>query len=115
MKKNPRIFLEHILESILEIKNYTTGLTKSQFSHDKKTQDAVIRRLEIIGEAARRLSDETRQNLPVIPFNTMADMRNLLIHEYDDVDLSIVWDTIQNDLPPLITTLEKIVPPDETT
>jgi len=75
----------------------------------------VIRRREIIGEAARRLSDETRQSLAIIPFNTMADMRNLLIHEYDDVDLRIVWDTVQNDLPSLIVILEKIVPPDEAT
>ena len=109
------IYLLDILEAARLAQTYVAGKTFDDFAQDMQCQDAVIRRLEIIGEAARRLSDETRQSLPAIPFNTIADMRNLLIHEYDDVDLSIVWDTIQNDLPPLITTLEKIVPPDETT
>ena len=109
------IYLLDILQAARLAQMYVAGKTLEEFSRDIQCQDAVIRRLEIIGEAARRLSDETRQSLASIPFNTMADMRNLLIHEYDDVDLSIVWDTVQIDLPSLIVILEKIVPPDEAT
>lgn len=78
---------------------------------DLKCQDAVIRRLEIIGEAARRLSDEKRAALPELAWEAMVSMRNILIHEYDDVDMKIVWEAVQADLPPLIAVLEKIVPP----
>jgi uncharacterized protein with HEPN domain len=76
-------------------------------------QAAVMRQLEIMGEAARRLSEETRQELSEIPWHQIIGMRNRLIHVYDDVDLAIVWDTVQNDLPPLIAQLEKIVPLEE--
>jgi uncharacterized protein with HEPN domain len=67
--------------------------------------------LEIIGEAARRISEETKSTFPVLPWNDMINMRNVMIHEYDDVDLVIVWETIKNDLSPLIDTLEKILLP----
>ncbi len=72
----------------------------------------MIRRIEVIGEASRRLSDQTRLALPGLAWDAMMGMRDILIHEYDDVDLAIVWDTVQTDLPPLVATLEKIVPPE---
>jgi uncharacterized protein with HEPN domain len=72
-----------------------------------------MRQLEIMGEAARRLSEETRLEIPEIPWRQIISMRNRLIHGYDDVDLVIVWETIQNDLPPLIAQLEKVVPAEE--
>lgn len=71
-----------------------------------------MRQLEIIGEAARRLSKETRLQLSEISWGQIIGMRNHLIHIYDDVDLAIVWDTIQNDCPPLIARLERVVPPE---
>lgn len=76
---------------------------------DSQCQDAVIRRLEIIGEAARRISPETRARLPQLPWEAMIGMRNILIHEYDDVDLMIVWDTVQKDLPRLVANLENVI------
>jgi len=92
---------------------YVRGKTKDDFEADVQCQDAVIRRLEIIGEAARRLSAETQATYPQLPWRAMTQMRNLVIHQYDDVDLSIVWDTVQTDLPPLIAALEQIVPSEE--
>ena len=86
-------YLVDILEAARLAREYVAGKTSEEFLQDTQCQDAVIRRLEIIGEAARRLSDETRKALPSLPFLDMADMRNFLIHNYDDVDLSIVWDT----------------------
>lgn len=72
-----------------------------------RTQDAVVRRLEIIGEASRRLSDQGRASLPELPWHAMVSMRNLMIHEYDGVDYTMVWKTVKNDLPPLVKLLEK--------
>jgi len=72
-------------------------------------RNAVIRRLEIIGEAARRISDETKSAYQNLPWYEMVGMRNAMIHDYDDVDMVIVWETIQNDLPPLISVLESIL------
>jgi len=73
-------------------------------------QDAVIRRIEIVAEAARRVSQPTREKHPQFPRREMTSMRNLVIHEYDVVDIKQVWDTVQNKLPPLIKALSKIVP-----
>ncbi len=69
----------------------------------------MIRRLEIIGEAARRISLTTRAAFPELPWEEMVGLRNVLIHEYDDVDLSIVWNTVRNELPLLISALQKIL------
>jgi uncharacterized protein with HEPN domain len=73
----------------------------------------VIRPLEIIGEAARLVSQETRDTHPEIPWEQMIGMRNRLIHEYFRVNLTTVWETIQNDLPPLIAQIEPLVPPED--
>lgn len=89
------------------------GKSWDEFSEDIQCQDAVVRRIEIIGEAARRLSQETRDKHLQIPWREITSMRNLVIHEYDVVDIGQVWDTIQNKIPPLIEELTKIVPPPE--
>jgi uncharacterized protein with HEPN domain len=92
---------------------YVLGKTKEEFLRDSQCQDAVIRRLEIIGEAARRISQPTRARISQIPWAAMIGMRNLIIHEYDDVDLQVVWDTVQEHLPNLIQAIEPLVPPPE--
>lgn len=88
-------------------------MSEEAFLEDTQRQDSVIRRIEIIGEAARRISTETMAALPAIPWRSMVGMRNLLIHDYDDVDLQIVWQTAQHDLPRLITLIQPLVPPEE--
>ena len=99
--------LADILDSARIIKQHLVGMTRETFLTDQRTQDAVVRRFEIIGEAARHLSPATMKALPDIPWNLMVGMRNLLIHDYDDVDPKRVWADSQNDLPPLIARLEK--------
>ncbi len=102
-----KAYLADILDSARIIQQHLAGLTREQFLTDQRTQDAVVRRFEIIGEAARHLSPVTLKALPDIPWNLMVGMRNLLIHDYDDVDPRRVWTDSQDDLPPLIIRLEK--------
>lgn len=82
------------------------GVAKEQFLANEEKYEAVNRKFEIIGEAARRLSPEARHEFPDIPWKLVTAMRNILIHDYDDVNLNLVWQTAQNDLPPLIAKLE---------
>jgi uncharacterized protein with HEPN domain len=106
-------YLVDILESARLALTYVTGKTREEFLDDPKEQDAVIRRLAIIGEAARRISEQTRAALPDVPWKAMVGMRNIVIHQYDSVDLLLVWDVLQDNLAPLIAALEKLVPPEE--
>ena len=105
-------YLVDILESARIVLDYIAGKSRDEFYADMQVQDAVVRRIEIIGEAARRVTQETRDKNPQIPWREMTSMRNLVIHEYDVVDISQVWDTVQNKLPPLIEELAKIIPPE---
>jgi uncharacterized protein with HEPN domain len=89
MRKDPLIFIEHILESIEDIEEYTQGSTREDFMNSKKTQDAVIRRIEIIGEAAKNLPEEVKKSHSEIPWKRMSGMRDILIHGYFGVDLGL--------------------------
>jgi uncharacterized protein with HEPN domain len=104
-----REYLLDILESARLACNYLQGKTQQEFLLDVQCQDSVIRRLEVIGEAARRVSEEGRTSLPGLPWKAMIGMRNVMIHEYDDVDLTVVWNTVKNELPPLIEALERVM------
>ena len=97
--------LSDILEAARAIQRFTTGVSLEAFKANEEKYEAVNRKLEIIGEAARRLSSVARDQFPEIPWNLLTGMRNILIHDYDDVDLDIVWDTVQRDLPPLVIRL----------
>jgi len=99
--------LRDMLDSAKAIRHYVTDVTHDQFLGDSEKQDAVLRRLEIIGEAATRLSPETQAQFPTLPFRAMRGMRNIIIHDYGDVDLEQVWTTVTNDLEALIRTLEQ--------
>jgi uncharacterized protein with HEPN domain len=99
MKKNDQVYLLHILEAIDQIHEYTLGLDYDAFLKSRLIQDGVIRQLEIIGEATKNLSQETRDNAPQIPWKDMAGMRDVLIHQYFGVDLVAVWTTLEQDLP----------------
>jgi uncharacterized protein with HEPN domain len=99
--------LEDILEAARAVRRFTDGVSREEFKLNEEKYEAVNRKFEIIGEAARRLSPEARKLFPEVPWNLVTAMRNILIHDYDDVDLDVVWDTIQRDVPPLIARLEK--------
>lgn len=108
-----RLRVEDILEAIARIERYVEGLTFEQFQADRKTVDAVIRNLEVIGEAVRHLVTH-RENLPAgIPWADIAGMRNVLIHAYFGVDLEIIWHTIVKDLSELRVQLQKLASSDE--
>ena len=101
-------YLLDILASARMIRSYVEGATRQEFLTDTKLQDSVIRRIEIIGEAAGRISSAFREENPEIPWNEIRGMRNRMIHVYDDIDMDIVWETVQQDIPLLITLLEHI-------
>jgi uncharacterized protein with HEPN domain len=105
-------YLVDILESAKLALAHVGDKTWDEFQEDIQCQDAVLRRIEIIGEAARHISPQTLKKHPQIPWREMTTLRNLVIHQYDVVDINQVWDTVQNKLPPLIVELAKIVPPE---
>ena len=102
-------FVADIREAIRRISVYNEGMNYDAFLIDIKTQDAVTRNLEIIGEAVKNLSPELRQLHPDIPWRSMAGVRDRLIHDYFGVNLDIVWEIISNELPKLVEPLEKIL------
>jgi uncharacterized protein with HEPN domain len=99
-----RDYLQHILQAVLHIREYTAGMELPAFLADRKTQDAVIRNLEVIGEASHSIArkhPEFAAAHPEVPWVVAYEMRNVLAHGYFMVDLSIVWRTVQADLLPL--------------
>ncbi|MEW6777692.1 MAG: DUF86 domain-containing protein [Bdellovibrionota bacterium] len=96
-----------ILEAARLTLSFVAGKSKEEFLGDVQCQDAVIRRITIVGEASRRLSEEARAAHPDIPWRQIIGMRNLVVHVYDSVDLLIVWETATIFLPELIGKLEK--------
>jgi uncharacterized protein with HEPN domain len=89
-KRNFTVYINNILDSIEEVAEFTEGMSFDEFGRDKKTINAVIRSLEVLGEAARKIPYDLRDKAPEVPWNKMTGMRNKLIHEYFGVDLEIV-------------------------
>ncbi len=107
--ENDNTYLIDILESAKIALSYLKDINFEDFTKNTQCQDAVIRRLELIGEATARISEATQKTYPDLPWAKMKGTRNFLIHEYDDIDLSVVWVTVKENLPPVITFIEKIV------
>lgn len=100
--------LEHILESIGVVAEYVQGVDITGLQGNRMMRDAIIRRLTIIGEAANGLSDEFKGRHPGVPWRLMADLRNVIVHEYHRVDWQIVWDVVTRDLPALVPAIEAV-------
>ena len=98
--KGDRLPLVHMLECADRIRAYTAE-GRAAFMQDERTQDAVIRNFEIIGEAAKRVSEASRRRAPNIPWTRVAGFRDVLMHQYEGVDLEQVWNRVEQDLPPL--------------
>jgi len=113
MRRGDTAYLQHLLDAILRVESYTTGLDQAAFLGDPRTQDAVVRQLEIIGEATKKLASETRQRSPSTPWQDIAGMRDKLIHDYFDVDIRRVWNTAKRDLPPLKATVVQLLQGDK--
>jgi uncharacterized protein with HEPN domain len=100
-KRNLDLYLDDIQESIEKIEEYTKGITLEKFLKNTQIQDAVLRRLEIIGEAVRNLPDDFKKKHSEIPWNMISGMRNVVAHEYFGVNVKRVWKTIEKDIPEL--------------
>lgn len=96
-----RFYLQHILDAISRIESYLEGIDRQRFGETPLVQDGVIRQLEIIGEASKRLSADLKDNLSSVPWRQVAGMRDKLTHDYMGVDLDAVWKTAIEDLAPL--------------
>lgn len=109
MKPDETVYLRHILDAIAKVELYLQGVNETAFDHSSLIQDAVIRQIEIIGEAARRLSRPLRLQYPETPWEDITGMRDKLIHGYFGVDVEKVWLTAVEDLPSLKAQVERIL------
>ncbi len=109
MKQDDRVHLQHRLDAAREALQFMQGRTRTDLDTDRQLTLAVVKAIEIIGEAAYRISESTQQQYPQIPWGDIVGMRHRLVHGYYEIDLDIVWATVQNELPPLITQLETIL------
>ncbi|MBI2096675.1 MAG: DUF86 domain-containing protein [Candidatus Sungbacteria bacterium] len=109
MKKEIRVYLEDILDSVAKIEEYTSGVAFDEFKSNTECQDAVIRRLEIIGEAVKNLPNDLKEKYPGTQWKQIAGMRDILIHEYAGVSLERVWKVIISDLQPLKNAVSRIL------
>lgn len=103
-----------VLNAARAAQSFMDGVDRDAFEKDLMRQSAVVRQIEIMGEATKRLSASFRNDHPDIPWRQIAGMRDILIHAYDRVDLDEVWTTVQVSIPRLIPQLEQLVPPEET-
>ena len=101
MPRDFRVYLEDILEATRKITAYTGSLAKAAFLEDEKTIDAVVRNLEVIGEAVKKLPEDLRAQHSAVEWKKIAGLRDILIHEYFGLDAEIVWDIVQNKVPAL--------------
>lgn len=108
-RKNIKLFFNDILKSIEKIETYTQDINYDQFLKDEKTKDAVVRNLEVIGEAAKNIPSNFKEKYPNTNWKAVSGMRDKLIHQYFGVSFLIVWETITNDLPPLKAEIKKIL------
>lgn len=101
MKKDPEVFLDHILESIDLIEDYSEGVNESEFIRSSSLQDMIVRRIEIIGEAVKNLPDDLKREHPQIPWRDIAGLRDIVVHQYFGLDLELIWDVVEKDIPQL--------------
>lgn len=112
--RDHKLYLQDIINAIESIDKFVAGMDIERFQADDKTNSAVIRKLEIIGEAAKQVPTQTRESYPHVPWKEMAGMRDRLIHSYFGVDYELVWTTIKNRLPETKAELKQILAAEQT-
>lgn len=113
MKAEDRIRIQHMIDAAEEALSFVEDVTDKDFSKNRMLILSVIKDIEIIGEAASKISVETKSHYPEIPWLDIVGMRNRLIHGYFDVNIKLVWNTVQNNLPPLIKSLKELLNEDK--
>jgi uncharacterized protein with HEPN domain len=109
MPRDYKVYLEDIVEATRKIRSYTTSLSLQTFSSDMRTFDAVIRNLQIIGEAVKGVPEDVRSRYTEVEWKKIVGLRDILIHEYFGVDVEIIWDIIQNKLPVLESQIKRML------
>lgn len=109
MSRDHKVYLEDILEAARKIREFTAGMSLDSLSKDAKTLDAVIRNLEVIGEAVKCLPDDVRNRQPDVEWRKIAGLRDILIHEYFGINIEVVWDVIQHKLSGLEEVAKKLL------
>jgi len=109
VQRDPAVFLDDIVEACKWIATYTDGMTAVEFARDRKTLDAVVRNLEIIGEAVKKIPPDIRAEMPDIDWQRIAGLRDILAHAYFAVDTDIVWDVARNKVPQLHQRVEEFL------
>ena len=112
MLKDDIIRLRHMLDAALEAESFIEDKDRRDLDSDRKLELALVKCVEIIGEAASSVSKEYREKHPQIPWPDIIGMRNRLIHAYFEINLDILWKTLTDDLPPLIDEIKKLIPPE---
>lgn len=113
MQKDDRIRLQHMLDAAREALSFVKGRSRGDLDHDRLLVLGLVKAIEIIGEAAYQVSEGTRTKLPDIPWEDIIGMRHRLVHAYFDINLDILWRTVQDDLPPLVSALESALTEEE--
>ena len=112
MQRHDEIRLRHMLDAAKEALEFAVGKSRKDLDDDRMLTLAITKSIEIIGEAATKVTESCKAENDNIPWNDITSMRNRLIHGYFDINLDIVWETIQTDLPELIESLQKVLPPE---
>ncbi len=107
MQRDPEVYLDDIAEACVKIERYTAGLTYDAFLADDKTLDAVLRNLEVMGEAAKRLPEDVRNRFQGVDWKKICGLRDVLIHQYPGIDLEVVWAVVSKNVPELLAALQR--------
>jgi uncharacterized protein with HEPN domain len=108
-QRDDQVYIEHMIDTANKAIGFVAGVSREEFDHNEQLRLAITHLLQIIGEAARRVSLKFRDAHPEIPWKAIVGMRSKVVHDYLNVDEDVVWDTVKNDLAPLVVELEKLL------